>query len=861
MFNLTSFLFTYNAFYDYGAALKGLCKKEYFEYESSRFQIADNIHHIKLQNNNFQYYKISVLIMSILISLLVTIAFTVLVYKSFYNMQWLCDKLEIETSASSISKFFKVILQSIAKWRLFDSKYIVIIIFVFFTYLVLLAVPAIWMTYVVLKLTNSLNGPFWSDPKVYIAHSVLFSIIVVMRLMIYVVPSLLIDYAPKSEAYHFLVFIGIMVLYIASFYIMDTPEEQIDESKTIDNPASFYSSIFNMKSATILSVIGIMIVVLCLLYVPFMSGSESDQQFIKYTISLVLVILIVAVAVSNVVHFNSAVNKIILEEPVKTYKDHIKKVNNIFNDVLYIEHQKVEADVPEYICRNVGNAILMPIYSKLFNGVSKHYDITPEFLYDKKCENIEPFVFNKKECQSTKSCKFNEENEYDVSYYLNAKSKKKNIFYKFNECTKLDIDAIKKMSENTSNLLESEQIMKSISNILDNKVYYSSNIDLKIVDEKEYNTIGLLESYKNNNSLSIQNWNKIDVTSHIYQSKVDKIVKEYNEMRQKLYDILSDQVNAIGKNEGKNIDIDPRLEPTIVNGFNKINSILSASLNDNIVNNDITKYIISNYNAIVLNNDDIYKKKVFMTSNIGSAPVDDSNIMIDLFTKLDYNYNKLNILYDKLYQKDLFYYNTNVDKVGSIISDVKIPSTIKSDVLTVTPQNYVISSNVTCLLDVCLQKCVDENKLDNCPQDCVDNRIQTCLHKCRRETVHCIVVDILDKEKLVYNSIKKFYQLEYKTPIDANDSDAITQKETAIKDSQDAITTNLENIDKNLRSLKIDINNKNKSGKSVDVSVTSTRKDALAMKDKVQRVNELIYILGLNYVILFLLPILIVSKL
>jgi hypothetical protein len=858
MFNLTSFLFTYNAFYDYGAALKGLCKKEYFEYESSRFQIADNIHHIKLQNNNFQYYKISVLIMSILISLIVSIAFTFLVYKSFFNIDWLCDKLGIDNNASSISKFFKVILASIAKWRLFDGKYIYIIIFVFFTYLVLLAVPAIWMTYIVLKLTNSLNGPFWLDPKVYIAHIVLFSIIVVMCLMIYVVPSLLIDYAPKSEAYHPLVFIGIIVLYIASFYIMDNPEEQIDESETIDNPASFYSSIFNRKSATILSVMGIMIVVLCLLYVPFISGSDSDKQFIKYTISLVLVILIVAVAVSNVVHFNSAVNKIILEEPVKTYKDHIKKVNNIFNDVLYIEHRKVEADVPEYICRNVGNAILMPIYSKLFNDVSKHYDITPEFLYDKKCENIEPFVFNKKECQSTKSCKFNEENEYDVSYYLNAKSKKKNIFYKFNECTKLDIDAIKKMSDNTSSALISDPIMQSISNILDNKVYYSSNIDLKIIDEKEYNTIGLLESYKNNNSLSIQEYmGEIDVTSYIYQSKVDKIVKEYNEMRQKLYAILL----PIKQGAGNTVDIDPRLEPIIIDGFNKINSILSAPLNDNIVNNDITKYIISNYNAIVSNNDDIYRKKVFMTSNIGSAPVDDSNIMIDLFVKLDDNYNKLNILYDKLYQKDLFYYNTNLDKVGAIISDVKIPSTIKSDVLTVTPQNYVISSNVTCLLDVCLQKCVDENKLDNCPQDCVDNRIQTCLHKCRRETVHCIPVDILKKENIVYDSIKEYYKLEYRTPIDPKNPDAIKQKETAKKDSQDAITTNLENIDKNLRSLKIDINNKNKSGKSVDVSVTSTRKDALAMKDKVQRVNELIYIFVLNYVILFLLPILIVSKL
>lgn len=830
MFNLTSFLFTYNAFYDYGTALKGLCKKEYFEYESSRFQIADNIHHIKLQNDNFQYYKISVLIMSILISLIFTIAFTFLIYKSFYNMQWLCDKLGIDSGASSVSKFLRVILTSIAKWRLFDSKYISIIIFVFFTYLVLLAVPTIWMTYAVLKQTNSLSGPFWSDPKVYIAHIVLFSIIAVMRLMFYVPKLLSEDYKPK-EAYHPLVFIGIMTLYIAFFYIMDNLEEQIDTSKTIDSSASFYSSIFNRKSATILSVMGIMIVVLCLLYVPFMSGSELDKDFIKYgPISLLVVLLIVAVAVSNVVHFNSAVNKIILEEPVETYKKHIQDVNNIFNDVLYIEHQKVEADVPEYICRNVGNAILMPLYSKLFDGVSKHYDITPEFLYDEKCENIEPFTFDRKECQSTKSCKFNEENEYDVSYYLNGKSNKKNIFYKFNECTKLDIDAIIKMSDNTSTDLNSDRIMKSISNILNNKVYYSSNSDLKIVDDKAYNTIELLESYNHNNSLSIQEYRgTIDDTSRIYKNKVDKIVNEYNEMQKKLNAILL----PIKQGAGNTVNVDPRLEPTIINAFNKINTILSAPLNDNIVENDITKYIISNYNAIVLQDDNIYRKKVFMTSNIASVPTNDSNIMTDLFIKLEDQYNKLNILYDKLYQKDLLYYNTNVDKIGAIIADVKIPPTINSDWLTITPENYDISSDVTCL-----QKCISEN-------------------------IHCIPTDILDKEKIVYNKIIEYHRLEYKTPIDPKTPDAIKQKETAIKDSQDAITTNLEKIDKNLRSLKIDINNKNKSGTDVSVKkeTTSTKKDALAMKDKVQCVNELTYFVGLNYVILFSLPILIVLNL
>jgi hypothetical protein len=345
----------------------------------------------------------------------------------------------------------------------------------------------------------------------------------------------------------------------------------------------------------------------------------------------------------------------------------------------------------------------------------------------------------------------------------------------------------------------------------------------------------LLESYNHNNSLSIQEYRgTIDDTSRIYQSKVDKIVKEYNEMQKKLNAILL----PIKQGAGNTVNVDPRLEPTIINAFNKINTILSAPLNDNIVENDITKYIISNYNAIVLQDDNIYRKKVFMTSNIASVPTNDSNIMTDLFIKLEDQYNKLNILYDKLYQKDLLYYNTNVDKIGAIIADVKIPPTINSDWLTITPENYDISCNIDCL------------------KTCVSS-----IQKCISENIHCIPTDILDKEKIVYNKIIEYHRLEYKTPIAPKNPDAIKQKETAIKDSQDAITTNLEKIDKNLRSLKIDINNKNKSGTDVSAKkeTTSTRKDALAMKDKVQRVNELIYILGLNYVVLFLLPYLIVT--
>lgn len=815
MINLTKFVFKYNSSYDYGHALKNMCKKEYFEYESQRFQVADNDDNIKMPNDNYQYYMIAVLIIARLVSFGIASLFTFVLYYAFYNSKWLNQTLGIDDNSTT---FIRVIFESIKKIKQFDISYLPVIIYVGLTYIILLAVPIMSILQFTLQFANVTSlSPFAPGNAAFGVYIALFAIILFMRVMPFfnIFGEKLKNYYPQNR-HHIISFAAVFSIYIMSFYFIDKityiyRSNDVPDTGNIGTVGTdkFYERIFNTD---VIPTIGIVLVVMLVIYglirVLNLDDTGNNEKYLMVygAISVLVVLLIALVAVNNATEFNASVNKYLVTEPVHIYKEDLVKINDLFNDILYNEHKQAEGNVPEYICRNVGNAILMTLYSGLFNGfdtISKngtdkdYLDITPEFMYDKKCESLEPYKFANK-CDFTKSCDFKEQNEYDISYYLNGKSAKKSIFYRFDQCTIPNDMVLKRLSENLKVDITKDIIMQSISNILVNKVYYDKNTSLESIQDTN-EVISILNSYKVNNAF-VEVISSVTGTtdSEKYSKKVDKILELYTKMKLDINDIFKKH-NNITKTEIKEItDI-------ITKAFEEINKILAEPISDNILNNDVTKYIISNYNSIITDEDDVYKKKLLA---FNKQPVDDQENKnkatlyntTQIMIKLQKSYTALNDLYDKLYNHDMYYYDTHKEKVKDLI-----PSDKDADNLADVTMNYAN----------------------------YDSEVKS------GDKFADVIKKVIQQQNDLYSKIG-------------------TYSKSGTEETKKVIAALFSKIDKTLRSLKLDYDTyvikQNDAKKNTVVITTRTRKDALAERDKMQKVNELVYAMGFNYVLLFLAP-------
>ena len=73
LFNMTKFAYNYTNCYDYGDLMKKTCNTNYIEYETNRFQIAQNIAELKIDNDNYKYrYDLLIPICTIILSLYMT---------------------------------------------------------------------------------------------------------------------------------------------------------------------------------------------------------------------------------------------------------------------------------------------------------------------------------------------------------------------------------------------------------------------------------------------------------------------------------------------------------------------------------------------------------------------------------------------------------------------------------------------------------------------------------------------------------------------------------------------------------------------------------------------------------------------
>ena len=88
LFKLTIFTIKYNNIYDYGKELKNLCKNEFTEYETERYQMSLNENYLTISNLTKKNNLLNILIISIIITIVVSIIYSILIYSIFSNINF-----------------------------------------------------------------------------------------------------------------------------------------------------------------------------------------------------------------------------------------------------------------------------------------------------------------------------------------------------------------------------------------------------------------------------------------------------------------------------------------------------------------------------------------------------------------------------------------------------------------------------------------------------------------------------------------------------------------------------------------------------------------------------------------------------
>ena len=421
-------------------------------------------------------------------------------------------------------------------------KNIILFVIVTLIYILVAAIFVIMPLYIGLKLGLNIDiSPFNTNHQVYIPYIVAFSLIVVIRLsfMYFKYSKIYIaKYDPVIEYFStnvdkmyttnnasgYIAFFAIFAIYILMFYILgnvinlhNNPvrEDNSEEKEAARNVNSrqnminvflkktigygefnnyqlanvFVKNISGISFTLVITIIVMLIVYYLIIMLSGTKGTnENVQRLMKYAIITPMAMLtIVIMTTSTTTEFNSMVNDYIFQIPNKVYKQYIDILNRIFNDVVGNDYVDADTIQPQYVCRNVGNAIILTLYNELFYGVPKisrtgdkegvPIDITPEFKYDDKCEHLEPFNFT-------------QGSEYNMSYYINGKELKKNIFYNYSKCSEINTKVLEAISSNLQ-IFDSQQLAKIIGKI--QQVFYISN-PLKTDDPIQYIKLQIVEN-------------------------------------------------------------------------------------------------------------------------------------------------------------------------------------------------------------------------------------------------------------------------------------------------------------------------------------------------------------------------------
>jgi len=711
IFNLTKFTIKYNDTFDYGNYMKGVCFKEYFEFETSRFQVASTQKDIELSNSSKHKYITFLLVVTILASLFISMLFGLIVNDTLYNSSWLNDILglgqkiipDYDDNTSLITKiidYIQLLIQPImnyvsmifrlGKYLFFKNPTnegiitrIIFFIMIILIYILVIGATIIMPVYIGLKLYDKIDiSPFNTNFQVYIPYIVAFSLIFLLRLgySIFQSQDIISNYFKDNidkmftsdNVSGYIVFYLLMAVYITMFYILGNviniytkfkkdPEYQENVTESNDIFYDFINRTFGFNeynnyevqnvfiyniSGIVMTIAIILVVVLVVYYIMSLYGmSDNASNLAKFGIGVPLVSLfIILFTILNSTEFNNIINKYMLQNPSLLYKQYINILNQTFNPILESEYNANLDTQAGYICKNTGNAIILTLYSDLFNNISQisrtgetgedTINITPEFEYEIMCEKIYPF-------------KFHEADEYKISFYLNSKLLQKSIFYKYNKCTSVNTDAFMQIIKNHKliNLTDIDKIIKDIYNA------FFNGSDIKTESRGLYIKNTIINKYEDAR-IELKNI-KQKLINQIHNAIMNvEANNTYNDSKKLV--ITKDETTRKYYQQNKPIDISDIEVYEYNNNLNEVKEVVNTTINGNLANT--IEDIVDTYMNILYNFLYVYTpfyEKLYITKDKVVNPGDDKYQMLqdtliaDMVENITKSFDKINHILEK----------------------------------------------------------------------------------------------------------------------------------------------------------------------------------------------------------------------
>jgi hypothetical protein len=887
--DITSFCYLYNYNWDIGNVFKKICKNEFFEAETHRFKIADARDLIEITREDEVKYVGVAMCVTIIITFILCCIFAVMVWNIFAVQAYLYVKTINKTNwrwwvvgfwifiwgiiclgiASWVFLYVGLLFGGVRDISMFNtdsyiqSTYIPILVIIIlarlFYYGIQIAVNAEWLStnlYGVLGLIQNAENLGLSNT--FGGLVIFLAFVAFLLCVIYILGSLIRIFRNVQDwdtFYNYDIRLSGTRENVWSQFIKNVLG--FEEIQQFENYIFFIRKLSGIY-ATIF-IIAIIMTALFLVLKYFLPPTEEDGKFLKYAILLPIAILFVVLLVCSIItEYDNVINKYILSDPVIYYKQHLNEANKDFNKIVQFEHQTLQNFRPGYICRNYGNAILNVLFSSIFAGVeaidrdgntttnNKYLiDVTPEYIYEEKCDGTKPFAFDNKKKYK----------EYSIDYYLNGKKFNKNIFYKFNKCTDTNNEVLLKVSTNLYNLQKDwetsrkatikNNIISAIKNVDKDKVFYDSEKKIKNITDSS--TVEKLLSFTENNKLN----DVTTITTTIADPEIDKyddfisnkILNDYGTMLTNFEVLYKDKIDSTFatppdilkfKADEKSKRYATGLSKIIKTLFDNVNTNLSTSTYE-LKYAQITPYIISNYNNIIEVDDDEVSSKVFQKTTFDVCKKPSSNndealtaatALKDHITKLQNSYEEIKEVYNKLINdNDTQPYTTKKDTITQAISEFKLNfSTFLQD-------------NKAALKD--LLESTDANYKLILSRDKPEvNGLDTDTAKTVENVLHNTISRI---QELINTYIPKYVELWGQSSLEK-----LTTEKTRINE-------NIKVIDSNIAILLSDINAVlNKSNSFEKPICTDDKQIAQNMIDNARDANTAIYLLLVLYIIAIL---------
>jgi hypothetical protein len=819
-------------------------------------------------------------------------------------------------------------------------KGIILSAYLFFVYLVLIAAAIILPLHIILDLgigqsisifKYNLEELKYNFDNNSLSYIVFFVIIIVLKIVaVYFSKSestdydILIDYFESNTSdlsnsgIDIMAFFTIILGYIFMFYILSnviylyktskTKESKDEATNTISEKrnifADFYSNIFGklfntaeyvsansniyMELSGVFFALFIAIIILSIiLFIIYAAGNNINAFYLIFyhlfvpIISLALIIFITL----SCTEFNKKANQYILDEPNLLYKKHIYAINTEFNKILDEEYKNIDDTKKEFVCRNIGNAIINMLYAKTFIDIFEDplYEnyVTPDFIYDSSCDNVKSFNFanklndfdeNKyknKDKKEDKDKKEEKHPEYDIRKYINAKNLNKSIFYNLDNCSEINSSVVtnviknilstytggvctpfglytthfdtlvfdESINENKYQKIErlknhiakkNIKVFNDFQTEIKNKLNISANnvANIKVY----YNTETPLtqnskEAVYNNNKLELNIISSLDKTSNDFSTVIDNVVKIYMNM---IYEVIYIYYNNNGLTQYDDYFVN-QLTNIIFKCFDDINEVLSSPIQK--LNNDIlTKYIITNYNNLVDKDEKekIYHKYIF-------DRIDTSKVKVTTQQKIEQDLvkNNINTFYSYLQQAQ-----TNYESVYNLYDNV------------VKYNKSYYETNYQPLYD----NLINNSNIFVSNTEIIGSNVNTniILNGQSGSTYDFVKNQIIDKNIQSTSNIKNYY--EYLMPKEKPKEEQKTKEQNVYKD-REVIESNRGTIKKSLsivnNSYKAYLNKQEATIRTYSEDLTS-----LSITDDMQAnikgTNSLIYILLVSYIVIII---------